>query len=159
MRWDVVVSVDANLYGTPNAEAPTDQPPQTFTLFETENLIGRGGPGIRVQVPVRTDVGVSRRQALLIRRPDGGLAVRELGSANGTQLNGVELVPGVETPVKDRDILAAVRVHHADRAAAGHSRPHRQRRPGLPQHRHVHADPHHLRMPAERHPPGRPIQA
>jgi hypothetical protein len=103
VRWDVTVQVDANLYGTPNADAPTDQPPQTFTLFETETMVGRAGTEVRVHIPIKGDVGVSRRQALLVRRPDGSLVVRDLGSANGTQVNGKDVVAGVDTPVKDGD--------------------------------------------------------
>jgi pSer/pThr/pTyr-binding forkhead associated (FHA) protein len=106
VRWDVIVRVDAALYGKPNADAPVNQPAQTFTLFEAENMVGREGTGLRLQVPIRNDPGVSRRQALLIRLPGGGLAVRDLGSANGTQLNGTELVPGVDTPLSDGDSLA-----------------------------------------------------
>jgi hypothetical protein len=105
-RWDVIVRVDAALYGKPNPDAPTDQPAQTFTLFDAENMIGRDGSGVRLQVPIRNDPGVSRRQALLLRLPDGGLIVRDLGSANGTQLNGVELVAGVDNPLRDGDSLA-----------------------------------------------------
>jgi hypothetical protein len=106
VRWDVVVRVDANLYGTPNADAPTDQPSQTFTLFEEENLIGRGGTGIRAQVPIVNDPGVSRRQALLLRQPDGSLVLRDLNSSNGTQLNGKELLTGADAPVRDGDTIA-----------------------------------------------------
>jgi len=105
-RWDVVVEVDANLYGETQPKAPVGHPAQTFTLFDPESLVGRPAPGVRVQVPVAHDPGVSRRQALLIRRPDGSLVVRDLGSANGTQLNGRDLLAGVDEPVKDGDVLA-----------------------------------------------------
>jgi hypothetical protein len=105
-RWDLVITVDPALYGTTHPDAPVGQPVQTFTLFEAESLIGRAGADVRVHVPIHNDIGVSRRQAVLVNRPDTGLTVRDLGSANGTQLNGVELVPGVDTPVKDGDILA-----------------------------------------------------
>jgi hypothetical protein len=106
IRWEVVVTVDASLYGKPNPDAPMQQPPRTFTLFETENLVGRGGTDIRAHVPIHNDNGVSRRHALLVRRPDGGLVLRDVGSANGTQLNGAELMAGVDTPVKDGDAIA-----------------------------------------------------
>jgi pSer/pThr/pTyr-binding forkhead associated (FHA) protein len=101
----VVVRVDASLGGQTDARAPVDQPPQTFTLFETENMIGREGTGVRLQVPIRNDAGVSRRHALLVRQPDGGLILRDLNSANGTQLNGVEVVPGVDMPLRDGDTI------------------------------------------------------
>jgi hypothetical protein len=106
VRWDVVVRVDPNLYGKPNPDAPTDQPPQTFTLFDAENMIGREGTGVRLQVPIRNDPGVSRRQALLLRQPDGGLLLRDLNSANGTQVNGAEVVPGADVPLRDGDSIA-----------------------------------------------------
>ncbi len=106
VRWDVVVKVDPNLYGKPNLDAPADQPMQTFTLFEDENVIGRGGADVRVHVPIVNDPGVSRRQALLLRQPDGGPVLRDLNSANGTQLNGKELVPGADAPVRDGDAIA-----------------------------------------------------
>jgi hypothetical protein len=105
-HWELEVRVDLNLYGTPNADAPTNQPPQSFSLFDAESMIGRAGTEVRVQVPIHGDAGVSRRQALLIRKVDGSLTVRDAGSANGTQVNGVELVAGVDTPLKDGDTIA-----------------------------------------------------
>jgi hypothetical protein len=103
-RWDVIVAVDANLYGEANADAPVDKPEQTFTLFEKENILGRATPGLRLQIPIANDVGVSRRHAVLLRST-AGLSVRDLGSANGTQLNGAEILPGVETTLQDGDVL------------------------------------------------------
>jgi hypothetical protein len=102
----VVVHVDPSLYGTLNPDAPTGRPDQTFSLFETENIVGRATPAVRVHVPISQDAGVSRRHAVLLLHPDRGLSVRDLGSANVMQLNGVELLPGVETPLKHGDVLA-----------------------------------------------------
>jgi hypothetical protein len=106
VRWELSVEVDAKLYEKPNPDAPVGQPVQTFTLFDDESLLGRGGTDVRVQIPVRGDTGISRRHAVFIRRPGGALVVRDVGSANGTQLNGTELVAGVETPVVDGDVIA-----------------------------------------------------
>jgi hypothetical protein len=102
----LTVEVDAQLYGTPNPDAPVGQPVQTFTLFDDESLLGRGGTEVRVQIPIHGDSGVSRRQVLFSQRADGTLTIRDVGSANGTQLNGKELVAGVETPVADGDVVA-----------------------------------------------------
>jgi pSer/pThr/pTyr-binding forkhead associated (FHA) protein len=101
VRWDVHITVDAA-----NPEAPAGLPPQIFTLFDRENLVGRAGTEVRVQVPIRGDAGISRRHVLLLRQPDGGVQVRDLGSANGTLLNGQEVPPGVDTPLKEGDTLA-----------------------------------------------------
>jgi len=104
--WHVVIAVDPMLHGTADPAAPTAQPEQTFSLFEPENILGRATPGVRVQVPIARDAGVSRRHAVLLLGADRSLSIRDLGSANGTQLNGAELVPGVTTPLKDGDVLA-----------------------------------------------------
>jgi len=105
-RWKLEVCVDANLYGTPNGDAPVNQPTQSFTLFNAESMIGRAGTEVRVQVPIHGDAGVSRRQTLLVWRPDNSLVLRDPGSANGTQVNGVEVVAGVDTPLKNGDVIA-----------------------------------------------------
>jgi hypothetical protein len=106
LRWGVTVRVDSALYGVINPDAPVGQPPQVFSMFESENLIGRHAPGVRAHVPVHNDPGVSRRHAMLLRGPDGSLSIRDLGSANGTQLNGVDLVPGVDHTLKDGDAIS-----------------------------------------------------
>jgi len=105
VRWDMVVRVDANLHGKPRDDAPRDRPAQTFTLFEKESIVGREGTNVRVQVPIR-DAAVSRRHALLVRQPDGSLILRDLGSDNGTQVNGTEVVAGADVPLRDGDTIA-----------------------------------------------------
>lgn len=106
VRFGVTVQVDASLYGVANPDAPVGQPAQVFSIFQSESLVGRPAAGVRAHVPIHNDPGVSRRHAMLLRTPDGGLSVRDLGSANGTQLNGVDLVPGVAMPLKDGDFIA-----------------------------------------------------
>ena len=105
-RWELIVTVDANLYGTPNPDAPVGQPPRKFRLFDRETMIGRAGTEVRVQVPVHGDAGVSRRQALLIQGPDGSLVLRDLNSANGTRVDGVDVLPGVDTLLHDGAVIA-----------------------------------------------------
>ena len=96
-RWAVVVAVDADLCGEPSS-------PRRIRLRDRETLIGRRDrrrrvePGIDLSVRP-ADHGVSARHALL--RLDGsGLTVTELGSMNGTRLNGEVL------PVDDEVALA-----------------------------------------------------
>jgi len=105
-RWELTVNVDANLYVAPNPDAPTGQPPSKFRLFDRETMIGRAGTEVRVQVPVHGDEGVSRRHLLLIANPDGALLLRDLNSSNGTQVNGVDVLPGVDTPLGDGAAIA-----------------------------------------------------
>jgi hypothetical protein len=49
--------------------------------------------------------GVSRLHAV-IRHNDGNIAIMDLGSANGTYINGVRIVSNVEQPLRHSDILA-----------------------------------------------------
>jgi pSer/pThr/pTyr-binding forkhead associated (FHA) protein len=49
------------------------------------------------------DPGVSHLHAVLIAEPDGTWAVLDPGSANGTAVNGGEIVPGVRVPLHDGD--------------------------------------------------------
>ena len=100
------MTVDANLYGTPNPDAPLGQPPRKFRLFDRETMIGRAGTEVRVQVPVQGDAGVSRRQVLLIQGPDGSLLLRDLNSSNGTRVDGVDVLPGVDTVLRDGAVIA-----------------------------------------------------
>ncbi len=105
-RWELTMTVDANLYGTPNPDAPKDQPPRKFRLFDRETLIGRAGTDRRVQVPVQGDPGVSRRHVLLLEGPSGLLLLRDLNSANGTRVDGVDVLPGVDTSLHDGAVIA-----------------------------------------------------
>ena len=103
--WRAVVAVDPALYIDPDPEmpCPTSEPERTFPLDLEENLIGRPSPkkGIRPEVPVKDD-GVSHRHAKLVRASDG-YALLDLGSTNGTKLNGKPVEHGVPVPLADGD--------------------------------------------------------
>ena len=104
--WQAVVTVDPSLYVDPDPAqpCPVGEPERVFPLDLTENLIGRRSDrrDIHPEVPL-TDTGVSHRHAKLLKQADGSLILLELGSTNGTQLNGVEVPAGVPTPVGDGD--------------------------------------------------------
>lgn len=104
--WQAIVAVDPSLYADPDPAqpCPTGEPERVFPLDLTENLIGRRSDrrDIHPEVPL-TDTGVSHRHAKLLRQADGSLLLLELGSTNGTELNGKEVQAGVPTPVRDGD--------------------------------------------------------
>lgn len=104
--WQVTVAVDPSLYVDPDPAqpCPTGEPERVFPLDLTENLIGRRSDrrDIHPEVPL-TDTGVSHRHAKLLKQADGSLILLELGSTNGTELNGVEVPAGVPTPLADGD--------------------------------------------------------
>ena len=79
----------------------------TFPLDVAELLIGRRSDtrDIHPEIPIEGDAAVSHRHAKLLRLADGGFAVTDLGSSNGSKLNDAELKPGVRTPLKHGDEL------------------------------------------------------
>lgn len=69
-------------------------------------LIGREDPeeDIRPEVDLSADDAVSRRHARIYRR-GGQFFIQELGSTNGTCLNGEWVIPGRDEPLKTGDII------------------------------------------------------
>lgn len=107
LSLEVIVTIDPSLYEEGSPQPPTHQAPITFRLDKESNLIGRSSEvrGIHPEVALDFDDAVSHRHALLNRRADGTFIVRDIGSTNGTKLNGVELAAMVDTPIQDGDEL------------------------------------------------------
>ena len=107
-KLNVVVITDPGLMKEPlsSRAAPVGEPDRVFPLDLAENLVGRRSEarGIFPEVEV-SDPGVSHRHLKFIKQDNGAFAVLELGSANGTQLNGSPLTPGVAVPIKPGDEL------------------------------------------------------
>ncbi|MGC9004665.1 MAG: FHA domain-containing protein [bacterium] len=91
-------------------EKPAEEKPQAllissdgkeYALKEGENLVGRESADILLFY----DKSVSRKHALIIIEGDK-CYVQDLGSTNGTFLNGIRLSPGARTPIYDGDSLA-----------------------------------------------------
>ena len=103
--WDAVLTVDGSLYTEPDPSLPLpDEPERTFPLDLAESLIGRRSDRKDIHPEINVnDSGVSHRHAKLLREPNGAIVLLDVGSTNGTRLNGVEVVSGVRTPVTDGD--------------------------------------------------------
>lgn len=105
-RLNVEIVIDPALVTDPEmvAKCPKNAPKRSFPLDLDENLIGRRSDvkGVYPEIEI-DDPGTSRRHLKLIRQSDGGYAALELGSSNGTRLNGVDLEPGIVTPAKVGD--------------------------------------------------------
>jgi pSer/pThr/pTyr-binding forkhead associated (FHA) protein len=89
---------------------PTRLEARTVPLTGDEVLIGRRSEtdGILPQIDLGSpvpDPGVSRRHAVLRRQPDGGWAVIDQGSTNGTLVNdaATPVRPGQPAPLRDGD--------------------------------------------------------
>jgi pSer/pThr/pTyr-binding forkhead associated (FHA) protein len=97
--------------GGPDAAAldfPAYCPERRFQLTGPEMRIGRRSTsrGLEPEIDLTgppTDPGVSHLHAVLIAGPDGGWAVLDPGSANGTQVNGGDIPGGVKVPLHSGD--------------------------------------------------------
>jgi uncharacterized Zn finger protein (UPF0148 family) len=107
-KWSIVASIDPALREEGSPEPPATSGPITFVIDKAESLIGRHSRarGIEPEVALDFDDAVSHRHAILIRLDDGSLAVRDIGSANGTRLNGKDLEPLTDAALTDGDELA-----------------------------------------------------
>lgn len=87
-----------------NAHTPPVEPARSYPVDLDELLVGRKGarPNIHPEIPAN-DPAVSARHLKICRRRDGGFTLVDLGSSNGTKLNGVEIAAHVETTVKPGD--------------------------------------------------------
>src|ERR1700742_687190 len=114
--WTAVVNADRDFYervvareGPDTVEFPRFFPERRIVLKGNTTLIGRHNreQGVEPEIDLGihpVDRGVSTQHAVL-RVRDSGLTVTDLGSTNGTSLNGSEdLLPeGEETPLADGD--------------------------------------------------------
>jgi predicted component of type VI protein secretion system len=102
--WEVLVSVDPTLRTDESPEAPASFEPLRVRLTDGSNLIGRRSEKRAVfpQVPLDFDDAVSHRHAL-IELANGRVALRDVGSANGTKLNGADVEPLRDLALKDGD--------------------------------------------------------
>jgi len=135
--WQAVVTADRDYFdrvvavGGPEAGAisfPPYCPERRFRLGTArageEKQIGRRSvsrgidPAIDLTGPP-ADPGVSRLHAVLIGQADGGWAVLDPGSENGTFVNDQEIAIGVQVPLHDGDRIhlgawTAITIHRAN---------------------------------------------
>jgi len=106
-EWEVAVSIDPSLKTPESPDPPNDFHPSTMMLMGETYLIGRRSDkrGVFPEISLDADDAVSHRHALLNRTPDGGIVVRDIGSSNGTRLNGVDVAPLTDTALKDGDVI------------------------------------------------------
>ena len=114
--WTAVVNADREFYervlaqgGPDTVEFPQFFPARRIALQGDTTLIGRGNAkqGVEPEIDLGlhpADRGVSTQHAVL-RIRESGLTVTDLGSTNGTSLNGSteRLAEGDETPLADGD--------------------------------------------------------
>jgi hypothetical protein len=104
-----IVTADKSLMGPETADLvfPEGEPRRSYPLDLDENLVGRRtshGP-VHPEIPAN-DPSVSSRHLKICRRKDGSLYLVDVGSRNGTRVNGAAVEPGVETPLSPGDQIA-----------------------------------------------------
>ena len=101
-----VVTAERSLVAPDNAAAfPADEIPRSYPLDFPENLVGRHSAraGLHPEVPVN-DPSVSSRHLKLCRR-SGRIVLVDVGSTNGTIVNGSPVRSGVEVPLRPGDTI------------------------------------------------------
>ncbi|MGH2883376.1 MAG: FHA domain-containing protein [Solirubrobacteraceae bacterium] len=112
--WEAIVTADREQFerlAVSGVAFPADYPERRFVLADGETRIGRsrGHPDERIPeidlAAPPADPGVSRLHAMLERRGDGAIVVRDLGSTNGTMVNDnpVPIAPQEPIPLADGD--------------------------------------------------------
>jgi hypothetical protein len=114
--WTVVIAADREFHervlareGPDTVDFPAYFPERRIPLQSNTAMIGRGNrdQGVQPEIDLGVhpaDRGVSSQHAVL-RIHDSGLTVTDIGSTNGTTLNGSDdrLAEGEETPLADGD--------------------------------------------------------
>ncbi|MGH7296402.1 MAG: FHA domain-containing protein, partial [Polyangiaceae bacterium] len=103
--WELVLTVDPSLDTEPDAVTPAPSDPErTFPVEQPDMLVGRRDErhDIRPALALH-DPGASRRHARFLLGADGAVSLHDLGSTNGTKINGVDVVAGSIRPLKEGD--------------------------------------------------------
>ena len=104
--WKLTITIDPTLASPESPPPPTTEPDRTITLQPgSSNLIGRNSAAraIAPDIAIDLDTAISTRHALLNAQLDGQLILRDIGSSNGTQINGIDMVPMKDYPLKSTD--------------------------------------------------------
>lgn len=104
IAWELQITIDPAL-ALPESPPAPNQVPITVSLQQAVNLIGRRSTqrAIAPEVALDFDNAVSHRHALLTQQADGTWSLRDIGSSNGTFINGQELAAMVDVPLQDGD--------------------------------------------------------
>lgn len=102
--WELVIRVDPSLRQADSPEAP-GIPDRALSLTQPQYLIGRTSEARAIfpEIALDADAAVSHRHGLLARQADGSYVLRDLGSSNGTVLNGVEIKALVDCGLRSGD--------------------------------------------------------
>lgn len=102
--WQAVITIDLTPHHPDSPAPPTDQAPTTIALDAASYLIGRTSQmrAIHPDIALDFDDAVSHRHAIL-QHVDETITLRDIGSSNGTKINGIEIAPMIDTAIDDGD--------------------------------------------------------
>ncbi len=103
-QWQAIISIDSR-FATPDSPPAPDRLPITIPLTKPISAIGRTSQGraIYPDISLDFDDAVSSRHAILTLNPDGSLILRDIGSSNGTIVNGKEVGIMVDITIRSGD--------------------------------------------------------
>ncbi len=111
-QWQVEISIAALVPKAIDDQStdipvPPSRPTQIIDLAIGSYLIGRTSQkrAILPEISLDFDDAVSHRHAVLEMRADRSLILRDIGSANGTSLNGHEIPLTRDIPLQDGDAV------------------------------------------------------
>jgi pSer/pThr/pTyr-binding forkhead associated (FHA) protein len=104
--WELVIAVDVSLDTDPDPDnpCPVGKADRVVAVDKADMLVGRQDDtrAIHPEIPLY-DPGASRRHAKFVLDPDGVIALQDLASTNGTQLNGADVPPGTRQRLREGD--------------------------------------------------------
>ena len=104
--WELVITVDPALDTDPDADhpCPSGAAPIVVPVDKGDLLVGRHDDTRAIHPEISLpDPGASRRHAKFVTDPDGAVALQDLASTNGTQLNGKDVPPGARQRLAEGD--------------------------------------------------------
>jgi hypothetical protein len=104
--WELSISVDPALDTDPDPEhpCPRDAPEIVLAVDRADLLVGRHDETRAIHPEISLhDPGASRRHAKFVMEPDGAVALQDLASTNGTQVNGQDVPPGTRRRLAEGD--------------------------------------------------------
>ncbi len=127
--WELLIEADVDYHARLAADSvafPQDVAPEHVALEDAEVLIGRrdGGAAGPAVTGAADDPALSRRHARLVRHDDaddGGYTIEDLGSTNGTEVNGRPIAARKIVLLHDGDRVhlgawTAMTIHRVDRS-------------------------------------------
>jgi FHA domain-containing protein len=106
-RWELVIEPDREYharFAAAGVAFPDAAGAQTIALDGPELAIGRADGAASPPISgAAGDPALSRRHAVLRRRDDGSYAIEDLGSTNGTEINGRPLATGEVVTLAEGD--------------------------------------------------------